>query len=483
MPALRSLRAPLALWLALATAGCVLLVQVRLAQLRDAFETDARIAHRLLSQRVVQHDAILATLGLLQPAPQADAAERRLPALYPQILFVQRRGPGAAWPEAALAAAEDRSRVLKRAVLAQPDLAAGRYVLVLAAEPASFAVGFDLSRLATWNEGPMAPASSPVGLALAHGGQQYVIQPGAAAGPWTFDTRKTLAADSQPFELVARRSVGWAELPWGWMALWLLASAFAIAAWRWLQRQRAERARAEELVRLGQVARLNALGELAAGMAHEVNQPLAAALANTQAARRLLAEEPPELETARGAMRQAEAQTRRAADVLSRLRRVVERPAAPQSPQVVVLQDAVRSAFHLLEPECVRRQVAPTLEAGAQPLAVQAEPVALEQILHNLLSNALHALEQVPPADRRLSVRLQADASEGALTVEDSGPGIAPEVLPRIFEPFFTTREQGLGLGLSLCESLAAGMGGRLAVQARTRGAAFTLRLPLASAA
>ena len=79
-------------------------------------------------------------------------------------------------------------------------------------------------------------------------------------------------------------------------------------------------------------------------------------------------------------------------------------------------------------------------------------------------------------------MRLEADQGQGALTVGDTGPGIAPEVLPRIFEPFFTTREHGLGLGLSLCESLAAGMGGQLGVQARSpRGAAFTLRLPLAA--
>ena len=77
---------------------------------------------------------------------------------------------------------------------------------------------------------------------------------------------------------------------------------------------------------------------------------------------------------------------------------------------------------------------------------------------------------------------MEQESGQGALTVGDSGPGIPPEVLPRIFEPFFTTREHGLGLGLSLCESLAAGMGGRLGVQARSpRGAAFTLRLPLAT--
>ena len=162
------------------------------------------------------------------------------------------------------------------------------------------------------------------------------------------------------------------------------------------------RERAEELLRLGQVARLNTLGELAAG-AHELNQPLSAVLASTHAAR-LLDDEPPDLDTARGAMRQAEQQARRAADVVARLRRGVERPAASASLQPVVLQDAVRNAFYLLEPEFAKRQVAPKLEAQGGALAVQAEPVALEQIIHNLLTNALQALDQVPPEERKLSV-------------------------------------------------------------------------------
>lgn len=479
-------RAPFALWLALTAAGCVLLARAELAHLREAFETDARIAHRLLSQRVVQHDAILATLALLQPAGVAGAAsaEQRLPALYPQILSVQRRDASQAWPDAALAAAETRSRSARRPALADADFAAGRYRVVLAAEPASFAAQFDLRQLVPWSEWPTPRDTSPVSFALEHEGQRFALQPGHGTGPWTFEFRKHLAAESQPFEVVGLRSVGWAELPWGWMLAWAAAMALAVAGWQALRRQRAERLRAEELLRLGQVARLNTLGELAAGMAHELNQPLAAVLASSQAARRLLDDEPPDLATARGALRQAEEQARRAADVLARLRRGVERPADRAALQPVVLQDAVRNAFYLLEPEFARRQVAPSLQAQGADVAVQAEPVALEQIIHNLLTNALQALDQVPPQERQLSVTLEARQGEGALTVGDSGPGIAPEVLPRIFEPFFTTRDHGLGLGLSLCESLAAGMGGHLGVQARApRGAAFTLRLPLAAAA
>src|SRR5262245_18736392 len=113
-----------------------------------------------------------------------------------------------------------------------------------------------------------------------------------------------------------------------------------------MRRQRIERRSAEDLLRLGQVARLNALGELAAGMAHELNQPLTAVLANTQAARRLLDEDPPELATARTAMKQAAEQARRAAEVVGRLRRVIERPDRKADTRPVALQDVLRGALH-----------------------------------------------------------------------------------------------------------------------------------------
>ena len=110
-----------------------------------------------------------------------------------------------------------------------------------------------------------------------------------------------------------------------------------------------------------------------------------------------------------------------------------------------------------------------------------AERVALEQIVHNLLTNALQALDAVPEGERQLTMGISVEQGTGVLRVADSGPGIAADVLPRVFEPFFTTREGGLGLGLSLCETLATGMGGQLRAQANTpRGALFTLVLPLA---
>jgi signal transduction histidine kinase len=471
-------------WLLLTAGGGFVLARIELSRLRDAFETDARIAHRLLSQRVVQHDAVLATLALLQPPAEASAPEQRLPSVYPQILHVQRRDRDQDWPTPALRAAEVLSRATRRAALADVDFARGRYQMVLAAEPASFALEMDLRAVVPWSEWPMAPETSPVRVALEHDGQTFVLQPGQLRDSgWTYQFHKHLAADSQPFDVAATRRVGIAELPWGWTLAWALAAAAALAALAALQRQRAERQRAEELLRLGQVARLNTLGELAAGMAHELNQPLTAVLANSQAAQRLLQDEPPDLDTARGAMQQAVEQARRASSVVGRLRRAVERPATADA-RDVVLQEAVRNALYLLEPEFKRRDVLLQQDGASTPVHVLAEPVALEQIIHNLLMNALQALEQVPAGERQLEVGLGAGQGQGTLRITDSGPGLSPETLPRIFEPFFTTRAGGLGLGLSLCETLATAMGGTLRASAKTgsRGAVFELALPLSGA-
>jgi signal transduction histidine kinase len=469
-------------WLLLTAAGCAWLVQSELDRLHDAFETDARIVHRLLSQRAVQHDAVLAMLALLQPREDAARAEQRLPSVYPQILRVQRRDPDAPWPDAALARAEATSRAAGRPVLSGVDFARGRYGLVLAAHPASYLVQFDVRTMVPWSEWPMAPDSSPVRVALDYDGRTFELQHGRDnASFWRFDFRKRLAAESQPFDVVAFRGVSWSELPWAAMLAWAVFAAAALFALHVVRRQRAARERAEALLRLDRVGRLNALGELAAGLAHELNQPLTAVVASTQAAKRLLDDEPPELATARDAMTQAAEQARRASNVVSRMRAAIEKPERAAASKRVELEPAVRRVLYLLEPEFEQRGVVPSVESKAETIAVSADPVALEQIVHNLLTNALHALQEVPPRERALKVIIAAANGQGVLTVRDSGPGIASANLGRIFEPFYTTREGGLGLGLSLCESLAIAMNGTLtAANAAPHGAELSLALPLA---
>jgi len=475
----------LAFWLAVSVIGSVVMARNELSRVRDAFDTDARIAHRLLSQRAVQHDAVLATLALLQPSDSASPAERRLPSVYPQILGVERRNRGETWPDPRMQAAEAASQRQRRAVLAHADLPSARYLLVLAGEPASFALQMDLRAMVPWNEWPMARETSAVRVALEHEGASFVIQPGRMQqGGWRFHFHKHLAADSQPFDMVATREVGWAELPWGAMALWTLGAAAVAAGLMALLRQRVARQRAEELLRLGQVGRLNALGELAAGMAHELNQPLTAVLANSQAARRLLDDTPPDVATARTAMGHAAEQARRAAEVVGRLRRAVERPDISARTEPLGLRQAVQNVLYLLEPELNHSAVSPKIIEHMPNATVLAEPVAVEQIIYNLLTNALHALQQVPAGERELTVDISSEANAGVIKVSDSGHGIPDDVLPRLFEPFFSTRGDGLGLGLSLCESLAQGMGGDVsAAQRHPKGATFRLTLPLALSA
>lgn len=470
--------------------GIALLVHQSITQQRDDFETGARIAHRLLSQRAVQHEAVLATLSLMRPA-----LHLRLPAIYPQILQVQRRAGNRAWAgpaqlQDALATAERRGSGPR---LAQADMAGGRFWIVSQAygdgKEASLAYALEISLplMVPWTEWPFGTSSdrSSAHAVLAYDDTQWTIHDNAADDTRSgelrrFVFRKTLASESQSFDLIVERSFRVADLPWLGMGLWLLAWLALLAAFAHVLRLRRARARAEELFRLGQVSRLNALGELAAGLAHELNQPLTAVLTGAQAASRLLADEPPEIETARKAMTQTAIQARRAADVVARLRRLIERPNVSNR-KIVDLTAAVRNALHLLEPETAKRGIAVRL-IPADAALIDADPVALEQIIHNLVSNAMHALEGVAHPALSFDVGHVAATRMVSLKIRDNGPGVAPDLADRLFTPFVSGRAGGLGIGLSLSETLAQEMGGSLRYRPAIPGAEFILELPAAKA-
>ncbi|MBQ0936020.1 sensor histidine kinase [Ideonella paludis] len=470
-------------WALGALLAATVLAQWRLGTLREAFDLDARIAHRLLSQRLAQHDAVLVTLTLYSAPADAAAADATLRQLYPQFLQVLRQPSEGLWPAAQWASAEARSRQTAQAQVLPLPASPGRYGLLRAGPQGTVALLIELSAAVPWAEWPLPRDTSPVQVTVWQGGQAWLLQPGQGGqGAWAFEVRKPLASESQAFGLQLQRQVGWAELPWAAMLAAALAWGGLLALWRTWRRQREQKSRAEELLRLGQVSRLNALGELAAGLAHELNQPLTAIVANTQAARRLLDEGEAEEDAsaARQAMSQAVDQAHRAADVVARLRRTVARPEASDRMALDVAQ-AVQRTLHLLAPELARAevQVQPDLPA----LQALAEPVALEQVIHNLLMNAVQALAQVPVPERRLDIQLHAEGPWAVLRIADSGPGFSEDTRRRLFEPFFSTKPEGMGLGLSLCETLLTRLDGRIeASHHAPRGAVFTIHLPLAPA-
>jgi signal transduction histidine kinase len=475
-------------WLALAMVGSLFLARLELANLRESFEVNARIMHRLLSQSLAQHDAVLATLALLQAQSKDEARERRLTSVYPQMVSIHSRSASTAWPDAiaapSLERAQANSRANARPALAAETFSQGRYWLVLASVPTSYALQIDQQAMVPWADWPFEQQGklSDVKVILEHAGQTWKLQPGKnVVTPWSFSIRKPLASDSQTFAVVASRNVAWVELPWFNILLWWLTITIVVLATTALLHQRRERARAQEWLRLGKVARLNTLGELAAGMAHELNQPLTAVLANTQAAARLLSEDPLGLATAQLAMQRASEQARRASDVLTRLRRTVERTDAHAQSVSVNLNDTIRSTLYLLEPQCKAAKVSTNIQS-ANTVYVKADPVALEQVLHNVATNALHALEHTRMKEKQLHFAIEQVGGNAVLRIRDNGPGIPADALPRLFEPFFSLREGGLGLGLSVCESLLHSMEGSIrAHNLAPHGAEFVITLSLAS--
>ena len=479
----------LGVWLFGAVAGVSVLVAQSMARSLDAFETEARIAHRLLSQRAVQHEAVLATLSLMQPA-----VDPRLPAIYPQFLHMLRREAGQAWPgQSALAAALSEAEARGAgSQLARADLATQRFWIVMApganagTQGASYALEVSLPLMVPWADWPFgdaadAPSARNTRVWLEQAGTRWAVHEGGPSALRRFEFRKHLAAASQPFELVAQRSYGMEDLPWLTLGLWLMIWSAVMAGLSAALHLAGARRRAEALLRLGQVSRLNALGELAAGLAHELNQPLTAVAANTQAAVRLLTDEPADLDLAKHAMGQAVSQAQRAAEVVARLRRVIERPNAAVV-QEIDLAGIARGVTQLLAPECHKRGVHLVVEAP-QTCIAWGDPVAVEQILHNLVLNSLAALAQVTGRSSELRVCVSADTrpSRVCLTVQDNGPGVPRELAGRLFEPFVSGRTGGLGLGLSLCETLALEMGGQLQFRPLAPGAEFTLVLPIAA--
>lgn len=238
-----------------------------------------------------------------------------------------------------------------------------------------------------------------------------------------------------------------------------------------------ERKRAE----LARVMRLTTIGELAASVVHEINQPLAVVINNGNACRRWLANAPPNLEEARAAVQSIVTDAKRAAGVIRSVRALTRniRPEVTRRD----INDAIREVLAPTRVELDRHQVSVRIELAPGLRPVRGDRIQLQQVILNLIRNGIEAMSAVTDRPRVLRIKSGDDGSGGALVaVEDSGTGLNPMLMRRIFEPFFTTRPDGMGMGLAICRKIIATHGGRLwASPGSPHGAVFQFTAPAAA--
>jgi PAS domain S-box-containing protein len=232
---------------------------------------------------------------------------------------------------------------------------------------------------------------------------------------------------------------------------------------------------------LAHVNRLSMLGELAASLAHEILHPIATARNNARAGARFLEMSPPNLDETREALDHVVRDVDRATDIVGRMRDHTKK--VPPRRELFDLNGAVREVVTMVRSAIVKNRitVGTRLMDGLAP--VLGDRVQLQQVIMNLILNAVEAMSLDDTGVRELSIRTEQSQAERDVLVEvrDSGPGIDPVNLARVFEPFYTTKTSGIGMGLSICRSIVDAHGGRLWVSANEpRGAAFQFTLPAA---
>jgi len=242
------------------------------------------------------------------------------------------------------------------------------------------------------------------------------------------------------------------------------------------------RVHAEEALRqaqsdLAHVNRVTTMGELTASLAHEVKQPIAAAVTNANTSLRWLAANPPNLEEARAAATRMVNDGRRAGEIVSRIHLLFKK-GTPQR-ELVDINEVIREMIVLLRNEAMRYSISVRTELEADLPPVVGDRVQLQQVLMNLMINGIDAMKDVDGA-RELAIKSQRTENEQLLvSVSDTGVGLPPQQADQIFEAFFTTKQHGTGMGLRISRSIVESHGGRLwAGDNSPRGASFYLTLP-----
>lgn len=470
----------------------------RSARLNDLGEQSQRLA-ALATQRVGQHDAHLTALSAVAIANDGDRSDLfvevsdAIMRFYPRIKGVIRvplSEDGA--PALRIGVSDvdlenlvaDAARVNGAAlvILADPH-AAARYLLIKRSpnsDAARNAVALivDAVELLAADDGYWDDLRRMRQLRLPDGMAIVASSPAIESA----DIQTVLESGTQPFLLETALNLSPATLlPLRRTLFLFVAVTLALIAAVLLRRQGQQLRAAERQAelsglesRLSHAARVNALGEMASGIAHELTQPLTAILAQSQAARRLSAKG--EAENVADILDGVVAQTKRASALLERLRTWTQPQTVP--PGEIDLRDAARNVRDLLTHQAKDAGVELTLALPPDRVPLRADRIEMEQVIFNLLRNALDALSQDRQSGQ-VTVSLKKEAGRAVLDVSDTGPGVPDAIREQLFTPFVTTREDGTGLGLALSQRLVERAEGEIALVDSAEGALFRVTLPL----
>jgi len=243
-----------------------------------------------------------------------------------------------------------------------------------------------------------------------------------------------------------------------------------------------DRKRAEESLRqaqsdLARVNRMTTMGELTASLAHEVNQPIAAAVTNAKTCLRWLTRDHPDVEEARAAALRIVNDGTRAAEIIKRIRLLFKKGNSER--ELVDINEVIREMVVLLRGEAARYSILVQTELEADTPRLMADRVQLQQVLMNLMINGIDAMKDVD-GTRELAIKSQrAENDQVLVSVKDTGVGLPPQQSDKVFEAFFTTKLHGTGMGLAISRSILESHGGRLwAANNSPRGASFYFALP-----
>jgi C4-dicarboxylate-specific signal transduction histidine kinase len=224
------------------------------------------------------------------------------------------------------------------------------------------------------------------------------------------------------------------------------------------------------------------MGKMTASIVHEVRQPLAAIIANADAGLRWLKKPEPDIDEARAALTRIVRESHRTNDIISSAKRMFETSRSDRT--LVDVNGLIGDVLSLVQPNCDSHKIMVKTNQADGLRPVMAERVQLEQILANLILNAVDAMcFVVPDREKLLTINSEAyDLNQVRISIEDSGPGVDSDHIEHIFDAFFTTKPHGMGMGLSICQSIVESLGGRIWAETRSPyGAVFYVQLPVHS--